>query len=65
MRKEPTPVRPAVAAIEARFAYLRREKIALSLLWMAKFGVVRITGGSACFLRLNAPWMNASIATGI
>jgi glycosyltransferase involved in cell wall biosynthesis len=33
-----------VAQIEARFAYLRREKIALSLLWMAKFGVVRITG---------------------
>jgi alpha-maltose-1-phosphate synthase len=33
-----------VAAIEARFAYLRREKIALSLLWMAKFGVVRIIG---------------------
>jgi hypothetical protein len=33
-----------VAAIEARFAHLRREKITLSLLWMAKFGVVRITG---------------------
>jgi hypothetical protein len=33
-----------LAEIEARFAYLRREKIALSLLWMAKFGVVCIAG---------------------
>jgi alpha-maltose-1-phosphate synthase len=33
-----------VAQIEAKFAYLRREKIALSLLWMAKFGVLRING---------------------
>ena len=34
----------SVAQIEDKFNYLRREKIALSLLWMAKFGVVRITG---------------------
>jgi starch synthase len=34
----------SLAQIEDKFNYLRREKIALSLLWMAKFGVVRITG---------------------
>jgi len=32
-----------VAQIETRFAHLRREKIGLSLLWLAKFGVVRLT----------------------
>ena len=31
-----------VTEIESRFAHLRREKIGLSLLWLAKFGILRI-----------------------
>jgi hypothetical protein len=32
------------AAVQARFAHLRQEKVALSLLWMAKFGLIHLEG---------------------
>jgi starch synthase len=34
----------SAAAVQARFAHLRQEKVALSLLWMAKFGLIHLEG---------------------